>query len=65
MLPETFPRDVAEAMLRPRGRPKADRTKMQITLRLDPEVVSHFRKSGKGWQSRVNAVLKRHVGRQR
>lgn len=63
VLYETYPKDVAEAMLRPRGRPKADRTKVQITLRLDPEVVSHFRKSGEGWQSRINAVLKRHVGR--
>jgi uncharacterized protein (DUF4415 family) len=64
VLPEIYPKEVAEAMLRPRGRPKADKTKMQITLRLDPEIVSHFRKSGEGWQSRINAVLKRHVGRQ-
>ena len=63
VLPETFPKRVAEAMLRPRGRPKADKTKVQITLRLDPEVVSNFRASGTGWQSRINAVLKRHVGR--
>jgi len=63
VLPEIYPKEIAAAMLRPRGRPKAERTKVQITLRLDPEVVSHFRKSGEGWQSRINAVLKRHVAR--
>ncbi len=63
VLPEIYPKEVAEAMLRPRDRPKAERTKVQITLRLDPEVVSHFRKSGVGWPSRINAVLKRHVRR--
>jgi uncharacterized protein (DUF4415 family) len=38
---------------------------MQITLRLDPEVVAHFRASGRGWQSCINAVLKRHAARRR
>ena len=43
---------------RPRGRPKADRTKVPVTLRLDREVVEAFRAKGPGWQTRMNAVLK-------
>lgn len=36
-------------------------TKEQITLRLDPDVLRHFRGTGKGYQSRINAVLKSYV----
>ncbi|MCJ2083392.1 BrnA antitoxin family protein [Methylobacterium sp. J-090] len=39
----------------------AAETKEQITLRLDPEVLRHFRGLGKGYQSRINAVLKSYV----
>lgn len=36
-------------------------TKQQITLRLDPEVIRWFRRSGKGYQSRMGAVLRSYV----
>jgi uncharacterized protein (DUF4415 family) len=36
-------------------------TKQQITLRLDPEVIRFFRASGKGYQSRMGAVLRSYV----
>lgn len=36
-------------------------TKRQITLRLDPEVISFFKATGKGYQSRMGAVLKSYV----
>jgi uncharacterized protein (DUF4415 family) len=36
-------------------------TKQQITLRLDPEVIHWFKRSGKGYQSRMGAVLKSYV----
>ena len=36
-------------------------TKEQITLRLDADVLRHFRSAGKGYQSRINAVLKSYV----
>lgn len=39
------------------GRPKAAATKVSISLRLDPEVVSGFKAGGPGWQTRMNAVL--------
>jgi uncharacterized protein (DUF4415 family) len=35
--------------------------KKQITLRLDPAVRAFFRKSGKGYQTTINAVLRKYV----
>jgi len=35
--------------------------KKQITLRLDPDVLAFFRKHGKGYQSTINAVLRKYV----
>ena len=36
-------------------------TKQQITLRLDPEVIGWFKRTGKGYQSRMGAVLRSYV----
>ena len=36
-------------------------TKQQITLRLDPEVIRFFKRTGKGYQSRMGAVLRSFV----
>ena len=41
-----------------RGRPKAATPKISTTLRLDADIVEHFRAGGPGWQSRINAVLR-------
>jgi uncharacterized protein (DUF4415 family) len=41
-----------------RGRPKADRPKVALTVRYDAEVVEAFKATGKGWQTRMNAALK-------
>jgi uncharacterized protein (DUF4415 family) len=35
--------------------------KKQVTLRLDPDVLSFFRKQGKGYQTTINAVLRSYV----
>ena len=43
------------------GRPKSAVTKTPVNLRLDPEIVAHFKAGGEGWQTRINAVLSRHV----
>ena len=43
------------------AQPVEAETKEQITLRLDPDVLRHFRSTGKGYQSRINAVLKSYV----
>jgi uncharacterized protein (DUF4415 family) len=42
-----------------RGRPKSAAPKRAISLRLDEEVVAHFRRSGRGWQSRINTALRK------
>jgi uncharacterized protein (DUF4415 family) len=44
-----------------RGRPKLDKPKKLVTLRLDPDVLDRLRQSGPGWQSKVNDILKRAV----
>lgn len=36
--------------------------KKSITLRLDPDVIEGWRKSGPGWQSRMNAALREALG---
>ena len=35
--------------------------KQQITLRLDADVLKFFKKTGKRYQSRINAVLREYV----
>jgi uncharacterized protein (DUF4415 family) len=46
---------------RPPGRPKAAVTKQAVSLRLSPEVVTYFKATGPGWQTRLDAVLKDYV----
>ncbi len=45
-----------------RGRPPASVRKEAVSLRLDPDVLAHFRAKGPGWQSRINAALRRAAG---
>jgi len=43
-----------------RGRPPLSaKPKTAITLRLDEDVVSAYRETGEGWQTRINADLRR------
>ncbi len=41
------------------GRPRLEKPKAQITLRLDQDVIAKFRASGPGWQSRINEALRK------
>jgi uncharacterized protein (DUF4415 family) len=53
----------ATGTLTKRGRPPiGDEPKQQVTLRLAPKVIRHFKQKGSGWQTRVNEVLERYVG---
>lgn len=47
--------------LPPIGRPRLRVTKTPVNLRLDPEIVAHFKAGGAGWQTRINDVLGKHV----
>ena len=46
-----------------RGRPKLERPKQAVKLRLSADVLEHFRATGPGWQTRINDMLERHVAR--
>ncbi len=48
---------------RPRGRPKSATPKQAVSLRLDADVVAHYRATGPGWQSRINAALRKAARR--
>ena len=59
LAPETYAALVA--MKRPRGRPKADQTKVFTAIRLDADLLETFKATGKGWQTRVNAALRQFI----
>ena len=63
--PEMFRRAdlVVGGKLVRRGRPKAPVTKRLTSLRLSEEVLAHFRATGRGWQTRIDEILKKHVVR--
>jgi uncharacterized protein (DUF4415 family) len=42
-----------------RGPQKSMPVKTLDSLRLDPDVIKHFRRGGRGWQSRINQALRR------
>jgi uncharacterized protein (DUF4415 family) len=42
-----------------RGRPPSANPKKATKLRLDADVVEHFRATGPGWQTRINDTLRR------
>jgi uncharacterized protein (DUF4415 family) len=46
---------------RARGRPPLEAPKKLVSLRLDQEVIDRFRAGGPGWQSRINAALRKHL----
>lgn len=43
------------------GRPKSDNPKVFTGIRLDPDILERFKAEGKGWQTRINAVLREWV----
>jgi uncharacterized protein (DUF4415 family) len=51
----------AEVANRLLARPKEN--KRQVTMRFDADVLEFFKTSGRGWQGRMNAVLRRFMER--
>lgn len=37
--------------------------KVHISLRLDEDIINYFKEEGKGYQSRINAILKTYINR--
>ena len=54
---EVMPADFMAAIRNKGGRPKSEAPKIAVSIRLDQTVVDHFKASGSGWQSRINALL--------
>ena len=46
-----------------KGRPKSENRKLLVSVRYSPEVISFFKATGEGWQSRMDNVLREYVAR--
>ncbi|HCE44503.1 MAG TPA: hypothetical protein DET40_13230 [Lentisphaeria bacterium] len=57
--PEVTPEMFAKAIVRKGLKPAV--RKAQITLRIDSDVLSWFRKHGSGYQTRINSLLKAYM----
>lgn len=57
---DDIPAHIRAAFPARRGEQKAP-TKEQVSIRLDRDVLERLRATGPGWQSRVNAILRKAV----
>ena len=64
-LPDLHAALVSEIAKRKAGRPKLERPKQSIALRLDADVLAAFKATGSGWQTRMNEVLREWVKKNR
>lgn len=48
-----------------RGRPPVESPRKMVSLRLEPDVLAALRASGRGWQTRVNDLLREAVRKKR
>jgi uncharacterized protein (DUF4415 family) len=46
------------AVLPRRGRPPVESPRQAVNIRLAPDILSAFKSTGKGWQSRINDALR-------
>lgn len=53
---QVVPEIVAEHKRRA-GRPKLENAKVPVSLRLDPDVLDAYKRTGSGWQKRINETL--------
>lgn len=44
------------------GRKPDPNAKKLLTLRLDPDVIEHYKATGEGWQTRMNDALRKAAG---
>lgn len=57
---DQLPEGLQQKLRRVRGPQKAP-TKIQTAMRLDVDVVKHFKAGGDGWQTRMNEALKKAI----
>ena len=58
-IPEITPEMFARAVLRRNFKPI--RRKKQLTLRVDSDVVDWYKKQGRGYQTRINSLLRAYM----
>ncbi|HME25774.1 MAG TPA: BrnA antitoxin family protein [Acetobacteraceae bacterium] len=64
MLPELIGTKAAKELLRRGpGRPPKEDRKVNQTLRIDPDVLEAYRREGRGWQTRINQILRDNMPR--
>jgi len=61
VLPKIFSDQISQELLKPRGRPRLETPKERINIRLSYEVIQHFKSSGVGWQTRIDAALREFI----
>ena len=45
-----------------RGRPRLDKPKVKVNLRVDQDIIIKLRAAGPGWQTRTNKLLRHILG---
>ena len=50
--------DIVSAFKSGRGRPKSDNPKQEVKIRLDADVLEWLKAAGRGYQTRLNAILR-------
>lgn len=62
--PDTFEFTDEQFKKAKRGRPflPEHQRKQQVTIMLDPDVITFFKKGGRGWQTRANEALRKAAG---
>lgn len=60
---EVLPGLVAKQLRDKGGRPRSPAPKKLTTVRIDPDVLDFLKRDGKGWQTRMNAILRHAMAR--
>ena len=60
---EVLPPEVMAQFKNKGGRPRSENPKEAVKLRIDADVLTKFRQSGPGWQTRINSILRAAVSR--
>jgi uncharacterized protein (DUF4415 family) len=58
---EVLPPEVMAQFKNKGGRPRIENPKEAVKLRIDADVLAKFRESGRGWQTRINGILRAAV----
>jgi len=58
-VPEISPEQFARAVIRRGLKPSS--TKVQLTIRVDSDVLEWYRKKGRGYQTRINKLLRAYM----